>query len=278
MVCVRRFKFGIKMMRVSLLLFCFVLFSFNAYGAYFVGLTSPPRVDKVLKDEAKKFASSSLKAYRVSADKLAVNEVKALEGYSAADGTYRLFNERYRDRVTFDKKYADAYVGVKRFSEIVKEQVGTFSSGVAKLPRYSGRVYRGAQLQEKLVSELNVGDVVYEPGFMSTSILPEVAQRFAKDTKVGTGFTKALFEIDLVQGGAALAGISKIPSEAEVLVRPKTYMRVKAIASTGDTKLIALEGVASLSEHQYAYNLYTAERELTEVPFDPLALHKVCIP
>lgn len=193
------------MMRVLLLLLSFVLFSFNSYGTYFVDLTSPPRPDKVIKSEAKKFASSSFRAYRVSADKLTVNEVKALEGYSATGGTYKLFNEYYRDRVLFNNKYADAYVGVRRFSEVVKEQVDTFSSGLAKLPRYSGRVYRGAKLQEKIVSELNVGDVVYEPGVMSTSILPEVAQRFAKGRTISTGFTKALFEIDLVQGGGCVS-------------------------------------------------------------------------
>ncbi|EKF9422501.1 hypothetical protein O1B89_002958, partial [Vibrio cholerae] len=121
------------------------------------------------------------------------------------------------------------------------------------------------------------GDVVYEPGFMSTSILPEVAEAFLKIKNIDGGFTKVKFEIDLTQGGNVLSTwASNYDDEAEVLVQPKTYMRVKAIASQGDTKLIALENVTSLREEQYAYNLYSAEREPIGVAFEPSALHLAC--
>ncbi|PAR94157.1 ADP-ribosyltransferase [Vibrio cholerae] len=273
---VKLFNFKNKIKFLSLVLLSCVSFSFNSYGAYFEKFTAPPRADKVLKNEAKKFAHSSLKAYRVNANKLTPEETRAVQGYSATDGTYKLFNEYYRDPVLFNKKHGDSYVGTKRFTEILKGQVDTFRSGIVKLPRYNGKVYRGTQLQDKLFSELNVGDLVYEPGFMSTSILPEVAKGFSTDTNVTSGFTKALFEIDLTQGGYAMAGFSKVPGEAEVLVQPKTYMRVKAIASQGDTKLIALENVTSLREEQYAYNLYSAEREPIGVAFEPSALHLAC--
>ncbi|EGR3964050.1 hypothetical protein DDN11_00225 [Vibrio cholerae] len=265
-----------KLAYLSWLLLSFVGFSFHAYGAYFEGLTSAPRSEKILKSEAKKFAQSSLKAYKMNADKLTPNETKALQGYSDIDGTYRLFNEYYRDRILFNKKHGDAYIGTKRFTEILKGQIDTFNSGLTKLPRYTGKVFRGKKLKENLLSELNVGDIVYEPGFMSTTILPEVAQGFAADTNVGEGFVKTVFEIDLTQDGYAMSGVSKVPGEAEVLVKPKTYMRVKAIASQGDTKLIALENVTSLREEQYTYNLYSAEREPIGVAFEPSALHLAC--
>ncbi|EFH75671.1 predicted protein [Vibrio cholerae RC385] len=112
---------------------------------------------------------------------------------------------------------------------------------------------------------------------MSTSILPEVAEAFLKIKNIDGGFTKVKFEIDLTQGGNVLSTwASNYDDEAEVLVQPKTYMRVKAIASQGDTKLIALENVTSLREEQYAYNLYSAEREPIGVAFEPSALHLAC--
>ncbi|ENM2831996.1 hypothetical protein AB6Q85_002344 [Vibrio cholerae] len=273
---VKLFNFKNKVNFLSLLLLSCVSFSFNSYGAYFEKSTAPPRADKVLINEAKKFAKSTLKAYKVNANKLTPEETIAVQGYSDANGTYKLFNEYYRDPILFNKKHGDSYVGTKRFTEILKGQVDTFRSGIVKLPRYNGKVYRGKKLQDKLFSELNVGDLVYEPGFMSTSILPEVATVFSARTNVTSGFTKVLFEIDLTQGGYSMAGFSKLPNEAEVLVQPKTYMRVKAIASQGDTKLIALENVTSLREEQYAYNLYSAEREPIGVAFEPSALHLAC--
>ncbi|EHD2268305.1 ADP-ribosyltransferase [Vibrio cholerae] len=273
---IRLFNVKHKIACLSWLLLSFFGFSFHAYGAYFEGFTSIPRTYKVQKSIAKKFNHDSIKAYNISAQKLTSDETNAIKEYTKLDGTYKLFNEYYRDK-TFNDKYGGTFIGKKRLSEILKGQIETLRSGMNKLPRYNGKVYRGTKLQANLVAELNVGDVVYEPGFMSTSILPEVAEAFLKIKNIDGGFTKVKFEIDLTQGGNVLSTwASNYDDEAEVLVQPKTYMRVKAIASQGDTKLIALENVTSLREEQYAYNLYSAEREPIGVAFEPSALHVAC--
>ncbi|MCG7490460.1 ADP-ribosyltransferase [Vibrio sp. Of14-4] len=145
------------------------------------------------------------------------------------------------------------------------------------MPRFQGKVYRGTLTKTGLIDQLNVGDLVYDLGFMSTSVLPEVAMGFAEDTETTIGHSSTLLEIDLTANGYSVPAIAVTPREAEVIVSPKTYMKVQAIATQGSRKLIALETIDSIEGHTQAFNLYTSEPEAIQfVESSSDALHLTC--
>ena len=139
-------------------------------------------------------------------------------------------------------------------------KVKDVETGLRKMPRFQGKVYRGTLTKTGLIDQLNEGDIVYDPGFMSTSVLPEVAIGFAEDTETTIGHSSTLLEIDLTANGYSVPAIAVTPGEAEVIVSPKTYMKVQAIATQGSRKLIALKTVDSIEGHTQAFNLSWSQR------------------
>ncbi|MFL9595862.1 ADP-ribosyltransferase [Aeromonas veronii] len=258
----------------SLCLLTVTIFYHTICSAYFEGFTAPPRSSVQIDKIATTFTDYSLRASKASSNKLTPSEIKAVRSYSDEAGVdYKMFNTYYRDRASFDKIYRETHPQ----PEVLEETIRDLNTGLNKLPRLSGKVYRGSQLQAQLVNELSVGDIIYEPGFLSTSILPEVALDFSDMAKNTEGLIQVLFEIELNHSGYSIAGLSQFPFEAEVLVKPKSYMRVKAIDSLGDKKLIALEDATSLGESIHAYNLYTSAKEpIGKVDIIPTQLHLIC--
>ena len=184
---------------------------------------------------------------------------------------------KYCEKILINYKHGDAYINGKRFDKIVASKVKEVETGLKKMPRFQGKVYRGTLTKTGLIDQLNVGDLVYDPGFMSTSVLPEVAIGFAEDTETTIGHSSTLLEIDLTANGYSVPAIAVTPGEAEVILSHKTYMKVQAIATQGSRKLIALKTVDSIEGHTRVFNLYTSEPEdIQFVEPSSDALHLTC--
>jgi len=88
-----------------------------------------------------------------------------------------------------------------------------------KLPNYSGKVYRGASLPPEVRARYTVGATIEDSAFTSTSVIPEIAQKFGLDD---------YFEIQS-KSGRLVHGVSASMSEAEILFPPGSRFKVKQI-------------------------------------------------
>ena len=102
--------------------------------------------------------------------KMLPGEYKAIERYGRVD--YDVINEYIR------AGEPERYLG-PMFDDAIKSSVSNIRSALNKLPNYKGTVYRGSSIKNSLLEKLNVGDILYEKAFLSTSTIPSVARTFA---------------------------------------------------------------------------------------------------
>ena len=121
------------------------------------------------------------------------------------------------------------------FGRTLKSRVFHMRNVMNKLPNYKGTVYRGSSIKNALLDKLNVGDILHEKAFLSTSTLPSVAKRFSS-TNVYDDLSVAQFKIELKSAGRAINAYTFKPDEAEILAKPDTYFRVEAIERVSPNK------------------------------------------
>ncbi|WP_325892980.1 ADP-ribosyltransferase [Grimontia sp. NTOU-MAR1] len=114
------------------------------------------------------------------------------------------------------------------YAEALKTRVSHMRSVMNKLPNFKGTVYRGSSIKNSLLEKLNVGDILHEKAFLSTSTIPSVAKNFSA-TGVYQNLSAAQFKIDLKSSGRAINAYTFKAYEAEILAKPNTYFRVEAI-------------------------------------------------
>ncbi|RSD29929.1 ADP-ribosyltransferase [Vibrio pectenicida] len=158
--------------------------------------------------------------------KMLPSEYKAIERYGRVD--YDVINEYMR------AGEPERYLG-PMFDNSIKSSVSNIRSALNKLPNYKGTVYRGSSIRNGLLEKLNVGDILYEKAFLSTSTIPSVARDFAS-TGVTQDRSIAQFKIELKSSGRAINGYTFKDYEAEILAKPNTYFRVEAIERVSTNK------------------------------------------
>ncbi|UTZ21549.1 ADP-ribosyltransferase [Vibrio campbellii] len=148
-----------------------------------------------------------------------------------------------------------------QYGKTTKKFIKQVRGAMSKLPEYKGITYRGAWVKESLLNKLQVGDVVVEPAFTSSSAIPEVAKRFAiTRPNSPQPLQRALYEIQIKSNGRALGGLSEFGGEAEVLLPPNTYYKVTKIELNRGSTMLALETVSSHDAVEgMIYNLYSGE-------------------
>ncbi|GLQ76245.1 ADP-ribosyltransferase [Vibrio penaeicida] len=229
---------------------CILCFSFAVQATPFDALKAPLR-SKVQVDELASQFSDWAKASSDWRYKLmTANEAEALEDFSVSG--YQLANDYLRatDTSTWGSSGKSARTFIKQVRSAMK-----------KLPRYKGVTYRGAWARQSLLNKLQVGDVVVEPAFTSSSTIPDIAKRFAVvRPNSSKPLQRVLYEVQVKSHGRALGGLSEFGGEAEVLLPPNTYYRVTNIELNRGASMVALETVSS---HEATtgttYNLYSGE-------------------
>ncbi|CAH1556128.1 ADP-ribosyltransferase [Vibrio jasicida] len=121
------------------------------------------------------------------------------------------------------------------YGEALKSRVSHMRSVMNKLPNYKGTVYRGSSIKNSLLEKLNVGDILHEKAFLSTSTIPSVARNFSASGAY-EGVSAAQFKIELKSSGRAINAYTFKPYEAEILAKPNTYFRVEAVERLSSRK------------------------------------------
>ena len=114
------------------------------------------------------------------------------------------------------------------YAEALKVRVAHMRSVMDKLPNFKGTVYRGSSIKNSLLEKLNVGDILHEKAFLSTSTIPSVARHFSA-AETYQNVSAVQFKIELKSSGRAINAYTFKAYEAEVLAKPNTYFRVEAI-------------------------------------------------
>lgn len=114
------------------------------------------------------------------------------------------------------------------YGEALKERVFHMRNVMNKLPNYKGTVYRGSSINNNLLEKLNIGDILHEKAFFSTSTIPSVARNFSASGSY-PGVSAAQFKIELKSAGRAINAYTFKAYEAEILAKPNTYFRIEAI-------------------------------------------------
>lgn len=146
-------------------------------------------------------------------------EYSSIKRYGRVD--YDVINEYMR------KGEPERYLG-PMFDDSIKSSVSNIRSALNKLPNYKGTVYRGSSIKNSLLDRLNIGDILYERAFLSTSTIPNVAFNFSSAGAI-EGRSAAQFKIELKSSGRAINAYTFKDYEAEVMAKPNTYFRVEAI-------------------------------------------------
>ena len=158
--------------------------------------------------------------------KMVEEEYFAIESYGRVD--HDLINEYMR--AGEPEEFLMPGYGIR-----LKNRVKHLRNVMKKLPNYKGTVYRGSSIKNQLLDKLQVGDVLHEKAFLSTSTIPNVARDFAKG-KVYEGVSAAQFKIDLNSSGRAINAYTFKHYEAEVLAKPDTYFLVEDIKRYSNEK------------------------------------------
>ena len=144
-------------------------------------------------------------------------------------------------------------------THFVKTYHDDMLTGLDKLPDHQGDLYRAlvpkGDLSE-LAKKLKPGQVIGDKAFVSTTESPDLAKSFrgGKDTVV----------IGIQNGkGKSIAGFGPYHDQAEVLVKPNTYMKVVSAELTDRNLFVVVEqmdGPPSDTEKASAINVYDGEK------------------
>lgn len=157
-------------------------------------------------------------ANKVEAAKMKMPEIKdiptedlvAIKGYTSED--YEMLNPALRNSDEKELNRLNPYIKVAE-------------SGLSQLPSYKGIIYRGVDLDKypELVRKYNVGEVITEKAFTSSSIVKERA--FNKDTLM----------IIESKTGKDVSFLSDYPDEKEILFKPGTRFEVEKVYRDRET-------------------------------------------
>ncbi|AQS35659.1 ADP-ribosyltransferase exoenzyme [Shewanella psychrophila] len=213
-------------------------------------LKQPMRTQQELALLSEQFKDWSVAATSWRHKLLTATEKSALEDFSVSG--YITANDHLR--ASDGAEWGAAARDAQRYIRQVRR-------GLVKLPRYKGTVFRGSWMKQSLAQKLNVGDVLVDPAFMSTSTLPEMVIRFAVvPPSSALPMEKAFFEINAQHGSYTLAGISEFSPEAEVLLTPKRFFRVTALEKMATGNFIAMDTLAGApSNTSRVFNLFSGE-------------------
>ena len=129
---------------------------------------------------------------------------------------YRLVNDYLRKGCNFDAvdptelRKLDDWKGRNQFLSHLKN----LRSGLAKLPDFTGEVYRGTGLTPAQLENYKIGQAIVEPAFTSTSVSRDVGLKFLK--KGFDDWKPVLFTFQS-KHGKDIAQLSHLKHEAEVL-------------------------------------------------------------
>ncbi|MEZ8233454.1 ADP-ribosyltransferase [Vibrio splendidus] len=207
-------------MKKILWMFCLSLLAcYSAYGeefAEFKGRSLSHEAQQQIADNLMDWATT----HHVNAEKKMVpEEYSAIKNYGRVD--HDVVNEYMR------AGEPEGYLS-EMFGRTLKSRVFHMRNVMNKLPNYKGTVYRGSSIKNSLLEKLNIGDILHEKAFLSTSTLPSVAKNFSS-AGVYEGASAAQFKIELKSAGRAINAYTFKPDEAEILAKPNTYYRVEAI-------------------------------------------------
>ena len=212
-------------MKTTLLL-CLVILSLAVQAEDFAEFKAPPLSETEQKLVTKKLMDWSITHNANAEKKLIDAEYDAIKNYGRVD--YDIVNEYMHMGEPID------YINPS-FGQSLKRRVSYMRSVMKKLPNYKGTVFRGATIKNPLLEKLNIGDILHEKAFLSTSVNPAIAQNFGS-SQLYEGVSNAQFKIELKSAGRAINAYTFKPDEAEVLAKPNTYFRVEAIEKISPKK------------------------------------------
>lgn len=159
-------------------------------------------------------------AHHVKAEqKMLPQEYSAIKRYGRVD--HDVINEYLR--AGEPKDFLGGLLG-----DAAERSVKAIKSALNKMPNYKGTVYRGSSIKNVLLEKINVGDILHEKAFLSTSTIPSYARSFSASAAY-EGASAAQFKISLKSAGRAINAYTFKAYEAEILAKPNTYFRIEAI-------------------------------------------------
>ena len=212
-------------MKTTLLL-CFAILSLVVQAEDFAEFKAPPLSLEEQKLLTKDLMDWSITHNAKAQEKLTDAEYDAIKNYGRVD--YDIINE-YMHMGEPNDYISPAY------GQSLRRRVSHMRSVMKKLPNYKGTVFRGATIKRPLLEKLNIGDILHEKAFLSTSTNPAIAQNFGS-SQLYEGVSNAQFKIELKSAGRAINAYTFKPDEAEVLAKPNTYFRVDAIEKISPQK------------------------------------------
>jgi hypothetical protein len=133
-----------------------------------------------------------------------------------------------------DEKNISAWLG-SGYRELRNDP--SFAKTLEKLPKYSGRVYRGTRLAEKDLAKLKPGAVYNMEKFSSSSPRSTVAAEYMQDAQRYAGDKKVTVMMEINDAGRKLprdmAGFYGSDAEEVVLMRGDKY-KITAVEPTKD--------------------------------------------
>ncbi|NOJ06904.1 ADP-ribosyltransferase [Vibrio splendidus] len=239
--------------RFLLLLCCL---SFASFSQPFDSLKQPGRSPEEIAKLAQDFKDWSNASNGWRHTLMTSAEKEAIEDFSVSG--YLIANDYLRAAET--STWGVAGVDARQYIRTVK-------SALNKLPKYRGTAYRGSWVKQSLLNRVEVGDILIEPAFTSTTTIPEVARRFTAAPPSSPGQLKrVVFEVKVSKGGHTIAGLSEYSNEAEVLFAPNAHFRITEIERTSGSTYIGVETISSSSmKSEGTYNLFSGEE--VEMPF-----------
>ncbi|MGC6031507.1 ADP-ribosyltransferase [Enterobacter kobei] len=147
------------------------------------------------------------------------SEVKSNIGLYTG-GSYRKANWALRE--------GDLYTKNDPVSNSKKETIRKVKDGLSYLPDCPGEVYRGSVMSTDILNKIKVGDVVFDPGFLSTSVDKQKALSFAKGA---TNDQTNYFMVIQGRHGKAVMhkDLTQYMDEAEVTFFPRTPLKITGI-------------------------------------------------
>lgn len=260
-----------------LILSCFSLNSLA--NDYFIDLRKPvSNLEEDVQIRINKhigFAKWSKAALDFSKNSLTAAEKSTINAYT--HHIYDPVNAYLRAPNEFLNEYPQH--GVEGIS-LVKKYIADLNSGLRKLPVYKGKTFRATSIRTDLVQKLKTGDIVVEPGFFSTSFLPETAKNYFESTWSEEGRTKVLLEIKVNHSAAPL--VLDHVNDSEILILNSTPLKIAHMETIDGIDYLALETVDNLKGFKGSiYNFHNGEpMQVTEIT-KPLVeqaggVHNVC--
>ncbi|EOX1769743.1 ADP-ribosyltransferase [Vibrio cholerae] len=258
---------------ILLMLSCFSVSTIA--NDYFIDLRKPvsnSREDLEIRiNKHRGFAKWSKAALDFSQKSLTKEEGNVINAYTRH--IYDPVNSYLRDPNEFLSKYPEGIANVKKL-------IADLNSGLRKLPVYKGKAFRATSIRTDLVQKLKTGDIVVDPGFFSTSFLPETAKSYFENTWSEEGRTKVLLEIKVNHSAAPL--VLDHANDSEILILNSTPLKISHMGKIDGIDYLALETVDNLKGFKGSiYNFYNGEpMQVTEIT-KPLVeqaggVHNVC--